>query len=89
MEVDDPRGSEAGPSTIPAPDYNTSIARDPAPVTPAPRIPRATKRTTIIPEEPAVPIPVGKGDVEDWGKRYEITLDTLELAIRAGALKWT
>lgn len=94
MEVEEIRGPEAGPSTTPPPEIPTSSAdiRTSAPITPAPKTPRSTKKTAWkATTEPAVPIPIFDVDrtSEDWGKRYDITLDTLELAIRAGAQKWT
>jgi len=82
---------EAGPSTTPARIKAASPIRDPAPapVTPAPKTPRSTKTLAQVLAEPAIPIPIDDFAAEDWGKRYEITLDTLELAVRAGAQNWT
>jgi hypothetical protein len=66
----------------------------PAPVTPAPKnAPRSTRKTPAqsaqaaqVLDTPAVPIP---GDSLEYGRRWESTMNTLELAARAGAQKWT
>ena len=91
MEAEDPP-IEAGPST-----YTTAMTAPtpaPPPTTPAhasaPKTPRSTKKTPAqVLAEPAVPIPLDPNAGEDWGKRYELTLDTLDLAVRAGAQRWT
>ncbi|GFZ46816.1 hypothetical protein JCM24511_04036 [Saitozyma sp. JCM 24511] len=69
-------------------------AAAPAPVTPAPKTaPRSTRKTPAqsaqaaqVLDTPAVPIP---GDILEYGRRWESTMNTLELAVRAGAQKWT
>jgi hypothetical protein len=72
----------------------TTPAAAPAPVTPATKTaPRSTRKTPAqsaqaaqVLDTPAVPIP---GDSLEYGRRWESTMNTLELAVRAGAQKWT
>lgn len=83
---------ESGPSTTPpVAEVQPPISGIPAPTTPAPapKTPRSKKTPAQVLAEPAIQIPIDENAVEDWGKRYEITQDTLELAVRAGARKWT
>ncbi|KAI9639266.1 uncharacterized protein MKK02DRAFT_29366 [Dioszegia hungarica] len=74
-----PSTTEAGPSTQP------SIA---AAATPAPRTPRSRRTAIAAPMEDPVPL-MEVEEASQWGKRYSITLDTLQLAIKNAAGKWT
>ncbi|KAE8539233.1 hypothetical protein D1P53_004331 [Cryptococcus gattii VGV] len=64
----------------------------PAPVTPAPKTPRSrTRRQTN--QLPAPPTPIQVDDVpqavSQYGKRYQVTYDALERAVKAGTQRWT
>ena len=77
-------------STPPAVATVSETQKTPPPLTPARKPPQSTRKTPAqVLDEPAIPVPIDDGAIEDWGKRYEITLDTLELAVRAGTQKWT
>ncbi|CAD6572889.1 MAG: hypothetical protein TREMPRED_000679 [Tremellales sp. Tagirdzhanova-0007] len=77
-------------STPPPAEPVSQAQKTPSPLTPIRKPPQSTKKTPAqVLDEPAVPVPIEAGATEDWGKRYEITLDTLELAVRAGTQKWT
>lgn len=69
--------AEAGPSSRPVP----------APAATSPRTPR-TRRTA----PPAVTDPLPEIQVDEasqWGRRYELTRDTLNIAIKKSTEKWT
>ena len=61
-----------------------------APITPAPKTPKSARKTPAqVLAEPVVPIPLPSGEEADYGKRYDVTMETLDLAVRASAQKWT
>lgn len=77
------------PALAPAP---KSPSLPPAPVTPAAKTPRSrTRRQTN--QLPAPPAPIQVDDasqaVSQYGKRYQVTYDALERAVKAGTQRWT
>lgn len=73
-----PPSAEAGPSSQPAPATRAS----------PPRTPRT--RRTAAPVSIADPLPeIQVDETSEYGKRYELTMDTLQLAIKNAAMKWT
>ncbi|OWZ76336.1 hypothetical protein C365_05156 [Cryptococcus neoformans Bt85] len=87
-EVSTPPPSEVHP-LAPAP---KSPSLPPAPVTPATKTPRSrTRRQTN--QLPAPPAPIQVDDtpqaVSQYGRRYQVTYDALERAVKAGTQRWT
>lgn len=72
------------PLSLPNPTANT-------PVTPARRKSRANHQKTPaeVLAEPSEPIHDIDAERAEFGKRYKVTVDTLELAVKAGAMRWT
>ncbi|WVF71187.1 hypothetical protein IAT40_005987 [Kwoniella sp. CBS 6097] len=83
--------SEAGPST------STSTATTQIPMTPGaqiqsavPKTPRSRSRRPTEPlPSPPKPLPVDEDEQDDYGRRYQLTMETLERAVKAGAQRWT
>ncbi|OCF38637.1 hypothetical protein I317_07585 [Kwoniella heveanensis CBS 569] len=70
----------AGPSVAPT---------TPAAQTSAPKTPRSRSRRPTEPL-PSPPRPLPLDDEEDeFGRRYQLTMETLERAVKAGAQRWT
>ncbi|WVR06830.1 hypothetical protein IAU60_003866 [Kwoniella sp. DSM 27419] len=66
---------------------STRAPRTPAPQSTAPKTPRSRSRR---PTEPlASPPRLLSADQPDFGRRYQLTMETLERAVRAGAQRWT
>ncbi|KAK8864638.1 hypothetical protein IAR55_001888 [Kwoniella newhampshirensis] len=73
----------------PASTTTTTSRPVPAPTTPtAPKTPRSRSRrqTNPLPDPPA-PIPLD--EPMEYGRRYQLTMETLDRAVKAGAQRWT
>lgn len=88
-----PKPSTPPPSeALPFVPAQKSSPLPPAPVTPAPKTSRSrTRRQTN--QLPAPPTPIQVDDVpqaaSQYGKRYQVTYDALERAVKAGTQRWT
>ncbi|WRT66620.1 uncharacterized protein IL334_003579 [Kwoniella shivajii] len=76
--------SQAGPSNSAIDAVPTTPATQPA----APKTPRSRRKTMEPLPSPPKPLPLDENEYE-FGRRYQLTMETLERAVKAGAQRWT
>ncbi|OCF74322.1 hypothetical protein I204_04693 [Kwoniella mangroviensis CBS 8886] len=76
--------AQAGPSTIPALPPTTPSSQSTIPKTPRSR----RKTLEPLPSPPRIPSVQQEGEYQ-FGRRYQLTMETLERAVKAGAQRWT
>ncbi|WWD03289.1 hypothetical protein V865_001340 [Kwoniella europaea PYCC6329] len=76
--------AQAGPSTIHAPPPTTPSSQSTIPKTPRSR----RKTMEPLPSPPRIPS-VQQEEEYQFGRRYQLTMETLERAVKAGAQRWT